>query len=119
MTTTIWLIDHYNLPEPFISLCREYSIVTLLQALELIQRLQENPSLLPETIPLQMLGDIHTQLIDIIPPETLEQLTAPPPHHPINGLMEGPLPDTIENSGERPLSDLFEDDNNLFNRKED
>ncbi len=118
MTTTIWLIDNYNLPESFISLCREYSIVTLLQALELIQRLQENPSLLPENITLQMLGDIRAQLIDIISPETLEQLTAPFPYHPINGLLEGPLPNTIEDSGERSLSDFFEDDNNLINRKE-
>lgn len=108
MTETTFLLEHIRLPDQFLTLCQQYSIVTLLQALELIQRLLEAPSRLPEGITLELLNSVRAQITAALPPELLEQLRQPPTVFPLDGLILDPPPES-DCSGELSLEELLKE----------
>ena len=92
METTIYLSD-LELPTYFAQLCQNYSIVTLFQALELIQRLLEKPDLLPDGITLEMITSLWTELSSHLSQEALDLLQESVPNYPLDGLIVDPAPE--------------------------
>ncbi|SMD14954.1 hypothetical protein SAMN02746065_1612 [Desulfocicer vacuolatum DSM 3385] len=103
---TIYLSD-LELPAYFVQLCQEYSVMTLLQALELIQRLLEKPELLPEDVTLEMINSLLTELNSHLSQEALDLLQEPVPSYPLDGLILEQPPEQ-EMNGEQSLKEFLE-----------
>jgi len=104
-------ITDLGLPIEFIRLCDDYSIVTLIQASELITRLLEMSANIPNNLTINMLLTIQQTINENLDAKTREQLNLPFHEYRLDGYpVNNPVTSDKKDisSGKMDLDELFE-----------
>lgn len=113
-------LSDLELPTAFVALCDHYAVVTLIQALDLIQRLLEHPNQLPDGITIEMLEKVQILIQDYLPATLLEHLHEPVPLHPLNGLiLQAPIVSISDLKGTKHAEGFSKELKNILTQETD